>query len=323
MRHERSERLLRLCLMISGSHEGISLARIMEEFSVSRRTAERMRDAALRLLPDAVERMDENGLKRWRAAEAPRGFLAVSAEDIADLQAAADVMEVANRHAQAGNLRALANKLMARQPPAWRRRVEPDLELLMEGEGIVHRAGPVVRVEPEVLRSLRQAILGSLLIRVVYAGRANPAEREMVLEPYGLLYGARPYLVGRVPGKPDFRHFRLQGLRLVDVTQLPFERDAGFDMVAYRARFFGSFREEPFRNVWRFSPAVADDAAEYRFHPAQLAERDTDGSLIVSFEAGGRLEMAWHLMTWGEYVTVLEPTDFWRHPALAGLARAG
>lgn len=318
MRHEKSERLLRLCLMISGSNEGISIARIMEEFGVSRRTAERMRDAALRLLPDVVERVDGSGIKRWRASSPPRGFLSVSSTEVSDLQAAADLMEAFNRHPQAISLRALAEKLKAGQTAAWRRRSEPDIELLMETEGLVHRAGPVVRVAEDVLRSLRDAILATVLVRVVYSGRANPAERELLLEPYGLLYGMRPYLIGRVPGKPDFRHFRLQGIRQIALTGTGFARDAGFDLTAYRKRFFGSFREEPFMNRWRFSTAVADEAAEYLFHPAQVIERQADGALVVSFEAGGVREMAWHLLTWGDEVTVLDPPDFWER---AGLER--
>jgi predicted DNA-binding transcriptional regulator YafY len=32
-----------------------------------------------------------------------------------------------------------------------------------------------------------------------------------------------------------------------------------------------------------------------------------DGSLIVRFRAGGLLEMAWHLMTSGDDIEVLEP----------------
>lgn len=59
MRYEKSERLLPLCLMMAGSHQGISLGRIMEEFEVSRKTAERMRDAAVRLLPNVTECTDE------------------------------------------------------------------------------------------------------------------------------------------------------------------------------------------------------------------------------------------------------------------------
>ena len=48
MRYSRQEDLLRLALMMQGSAEGLSIADIERAFYVSRRTAERMRDAVLR-----------------------------------------------------------------------------------------------------------------------------------------------------------------------------------------------------------------------------------------------------------------------------------
>lgn len=35
-----------------------------------------------------------------------------------------------------------------------------------------------------------------------------------------------------------------------------------------------------------------------------------DGTLTVSFRAGGRLEMDWHLYTWGSHVKVIKPEDW-------------
>jgi predicted DNA-binding transcriptional regulator YafY len=61
------------------------------------------------------------------------------------------------------------------------------------------------------------------------------------------------------------------------------------------------------RQCRKFSPVAARDAREYLFHPTQTIEDQPDGSLIVRFRAGGALEMAWHLVTWGRQVTVLEP----------------
>jgi predicted DNA-binding transcriptional regulator YafY len=34
-----------------------------------------------------------------------------------------------------------------------------------------------------------------------------------------------------------------------------------------------------------------------------------DGSLLVEFTASGWVEMAWHLMSWGSAVEVLEPPE--------------
>lgn len=55
---------------------------------------------------------------------------------------------------------------------------------------------------------------------------------------------------------------------------------------------------------WRFLPDVADEAAEYVFHPKQQAGRLADGSLLVRFRAGGRQEMEWYLARWGDKVEV-------------------
>jgi predicted DNA-binding transcriptional regulator YafY len=46
--------------------------------------------------------------------------------------------------------------------------------------------------------------------------------------------------------------------------------------------------------------------------PTQEVELQPDGSLVVRFTAGGALEMAWHLYTWGRHVTVIQPENFWK-----------
>ena len=55
MRYARQEDLQKLALTMQGSAEGISLADIEIEFKVSRRTAERMRDAVRNAYPQIEE----------------------------------------------------------------------------------------------------------------------------------------------------------------------------------------------------------------------------------------------------------------------------
>jgi predicted DNA-binding transcriptional regulator YafY len=59
--------------------------------------------------------------------------------------------------------------------------------------------------------------------------------------------------------------------------------------------------------VWKFTSKVGEDASEFLFHPHQETERLKDGSLVVRFRAGGLLEMAWHLFTWGNEVEIIKP----------------
>ena len=75
----------------------------------------------------------------------------------------------------------------------------------------------------------------------------------------------------------------------------------------YAERSFGVFQEKPFDVARRFSPKAASDARQFLFHPTQSFEEELDGSLLVSFRAGGALEMCWHLFNWGDQVKVVKP----------------
>ena len=86
-----------------------------------------------------------------------------------------------------------------------------------------------------------------------------------------------------------------------------FDRDPAFDLQRYVRRSFGTFQEKPVRVVLRFDAAAAPDAASFLFHPDQTAEEHRDGTVTVNFEAGGLDEICWHLVTWGETVTVQRP----------------
>ena len=86
-----------------------------------------------------------------------------------------------------------------------------------------------------------------------------------------------------------------------------FRRDPAFDLQNYAKRSFGTFQEKPMEVVLRFNADAARDAAAFLFHPEQTATENEDGSVAVRFKAGGIEEMCWHLMTWGESVTVKKP----------------
>jgi predicted DNA-binding transcriptional regulator YafY len=64
--------------------------------------------------------------------------------------------------------------------------------------------------------------------------------------------------------------------------------------------------------VLRFSAHAADRADEWRFHPTQASCRLPDGRLEVRFIASGWLEMAWHLLSWGDSVEMVSPNGLRR-----------
>ncbi|WP_299439104.1 WYL domain-containing protein [uncultured Rhodospira sp.] len=312
MRHENGETLLTLALDMQAARSGVTLRQIQDRFGVARRTAMRMKDAVLRVFPQAVETEGEDRQKRWHI---PPGTLdrlvSVPADDLAVLESAVRLMEDQNRTVEAATLAALAAKLKALMPIAHARRVEPDLEALLEAEGLACRPGPRPYLNPEIVTTLREALKAGVAVRLTYGSRRDPTPTARIVHPYGVLHGHRHYLVGRQsePAVEGVRTFSLPRIAAIEPLDQPAERDPDFDLGAFARRAFGVFQEDPVDVVWRFAPEAAAEAKAFVFHPDQTLEDQPDGSLIVRFRAGGLLEMAWHLYTWGDAVVVLSPPE--------------
>ena len=54
---------------------------------------------------------------------------------------------------------------------------------------------------------------------------------------------------------------------------------------------------------------VKDAIKSYNLHPTQKLKFNEDGTTTVSFVAGGRYEICWHLFRWGDNVKILAPKE--------------
>lgn len=310
MRYEKADNLLQLALEMQAARVGLSLMDIQQRFAVGRRTAMRMRDAIMRNFPQAEEVDTDERTKRWRI---PAGVLNqlvdFTADELADLEAAAELLRRDNRDDQAVNVATVAAKVKALMKPEAQRRVEPDLDALLEAEGLAMRPGPKPKIRVMVVEDLRRAIKGCNRVRIKYRRRFDNKLNTRQIEPYGFLHGHRHYLVAWHPHRVESMYltFALPNIEGVEVLDEIFDRDPEFSLRAYAERSFGLFQEEPFDVAWKFTPEAAADAAQFQFHPNQTLEKQRDGSLVVRFRAGSDLEMAWHLYMWGDKVEVLEP----------------
>jgi predicted DNA-binding transcriptional regulator YafY len=316
MRYEKAEIVHRIALDMRGSAEGLALEDIRTRYSdqpLSRRTAERLRDTVERLFP--IEHANPGEVpKRWRLRGGTPGAMAsITAVELADLATAASVLRRENMLAQARSIEKVAAKLRAHLKGPIVARIEPDLELLTEAEGLAMRPGPRPKLDSEIISTLRHAILSTQKVRIHYRYRGSGKRGFDILHPYGFLYGSRHYLVAwsENPRAKDFRNFALANIEQVDLLNKAFRRDNRFSLASYAERSFGVFQEKPFETIWKFDKEAATHAKEFLFHPTQKVVDEPDGSFVVRFTAGGALEMAWHLYTWGRYVTVLKPKNFW------------
>ena len=310
LRFEKLETLLRVALDMRGNAEGLSLEDIQRDYSVSRRTAERMRDAIERVFPQMEQANPGELPKRWRIrASGLSGLIGISAEELAGLNTALGLMRRDDLGEPLVRLQTLSAKLNAMIHPDVARRIGPDLEILTEAEGMALRPGPRQTIAPDIVADLRHAMLACKKVRLHYRARSTGTLSRTLVCPYGFLYGNRHYLVADSLNREarGFRLFSLANIEKVEPTTRVFTRRKGFSLQKFAERSFGAFQEEPFNVVWRFSPNAAPDARQFLFHPTQRFEDQADGSLIVRFRAGGALEMCWHLFTWGDEVEVIEP----------------
>jgi len=311
MRHDKAELLLRLALDLQGTAEGLALEDIRTRYSdvpLSRRTAERLRDAVERLMPQMEQANPGEVPKRWRIrGGSVNGLAQISAEELVSLQTAASSLRKRNMAAPAKALLDLHLKLTALLKPETQRRLAPDVELLAAADGIGMHPGPRVIVPDDVLKTLRQAMLASHRIKLHYRARNTGALSHQLVAPYGFLYGQRPYLVAYSFGMDDYRLWSLGNIERVEDVGKPFKRDTTFNLADYATNSFGVFQEKPVNIVWRFKKKAAAEARHFLFHPSQTTEEQKDGSLIVRFRSGGLLEMCWHLFIWGNEVEILEP----------------
>ena len=310
MRYERLAELLRLAIHLQGSRGGLTIAAIQDEFSVSRRTAERMRDAVEAAFGplEAVDADTGDRRIRWRLqSRALPPFLRILPEELAELETTADSLERTGLEERASGIRELAIKLRAALRRYSAEEFDSALESLMEAEGLAMRAGPRESLEEGLLSLLRNAIKAGRVVEFGYLAQWTERRSHQRVQPYGVLYGNRVFLVGRTDWANDTRLWRLANMSYARITNETFDRDPTFDLRRYAKRSFGTFQEEPVEVALRFDPSVASDVTAFLFHPDQTISKNNDGSLTVRFTAGGINEMCWHLFTWGDSVTVEHP----------------
>ena len=105
MRYEKAETVLRVALDMQASALGLSLEEIQRNYSdkpLSRRTAERLRDAIERLFPQIEQANPGEVPKRWRLPGGTvDGLASITATELADLGTAI-CAAAAGKHGRAG-----------------------------------------------------------------------------------------------------------------------------------------------------------------------------------------------------------------------------
>lgn len=306
MRHDKAAQVLSLARLMAASAEGLTLDEMARDLRVSRRTAERLRDAVRELFPQ-MEDIDEPPSRRFRIPGGLDGlFQTPTTEELAALRRAADTAGGTGATATASTLRTLEAKILSATRASARRRLAPDVEALVQAEAIALQSGPRPFEDEDVLSVIREALLSGRALRFRYNGGSKPGSTREVT-PYGLLFGRANYLVALQGEEERPRNWRLDLVERPELLPRYASPPPGFSLQAYADQSFGIYQDAAEDVALRFRPEAAAGALRWRFHPAQTVEAESDGAVVVRFRASGMRELAHHLFTWGDAVAILAP----------------
>lgn len=303
-----------LIRFLGSAQVGRTYQDIRGHLGVSDSTARRMIRELRELLHVSEDDVAETGEKRFKLLGLP--WQTTDPEyNVRDLELAADLLEREGLSDQAARVRWIKNHFVGAMKRAEQVRLAPDLEILQRDEAWAGRPRPKAEVDGHRLRSIRAALLAQHRLRVQYRSRGDQITREFVLEPHGLLFGQRNYVIAFVSGSdsPEPLMFAIAHCEKIELLDERFDRRPNFDLTAYASRSFGVWQGDgPFNVVWRFSGSAAQEALEFMFHPTEIKQILPDGRVEVRFQANGLLEMCFNLFEWEEpsirrSVDIVEP----------------
>ena len=302
-RVNKADDIIELGLMFQSSSCGISINDIAEKFECSRRSAERMKTVLFEKFPEKVEEVPSyDRKKRWRFKKGTMNCLiSFSANDFANLEY---LKNLSNNEGKKKEIDELVEKIKALTPQQNMTGLNNDISAILETEGFAVRQYSGVKVEPTILEMLRNSMLAFKKIKFNYL------EKDVTLNPYGIVISGKYYLVGFNENRKALRTYKIDKIKDLEVLDEYFDKDEAFNLKDWCNNSFGIYQEEPLNIVLEFNKEVKEDVLNYHFHPTQKVKELKNGNVEVRFTSGGTYAICQELFKWGTNVKVKSPEDF-------------
>jgi proteasome accessory factor B len=303
MPSSRIHRLVRLLLLLQGAR-GHDVKSLATQLGVGRRTVFRdlatLRTAGVELSFDPT---------RNSYAVADRASLA--AGPLTATEAAALLILCHELTQESGvplqrTARSALLKLEAMLPERMRaeaRQAARAVKIRLEATNLLERL-------EETYQTLLEAVIERRAVRVRYESLSEATVLQTKLHPYQIVFFGRSwYVLGRSSVHRGVRTFnlgRFQGVERLDETFPAPERFS----LGRHLRNAWRLVPEPGRDSdvhVRFSPRVARNVAEVRWHPTQRTEARADGGLDFFVRVSGIHEISWWIQGYGDEAEVLAP----------------
>jgi predicted DNA-binding transcriptional regulator YafY len=160
------------------------------------------------------------------------------------------------------------------------------------------------------LKLLREALIYQYRVKLAYRSKGKVKASSYRVDPYSLIFHKGGlYLLGFAHNRRGLRTFAAERISRVEVEKERFEIPDKYRPDEQFRSAFGIVDEAAMAVRVKFSPTVAHMVRDRLWHPSQRAETMPDGSVLLAFEAGGRMEIISWLLSYGEHAEVLAPAE--------------
>ena len=297
-RYSRISDILDLAIFMSSKIQGVTITEIAQRYNVSRRTAERMRDSLTCIFPSVDKIETDDTQKHW-------GFINYSISNLISFKP----KEIANieqlqRRTTNKEMKEELGKTIEKLKSLNKKHslpLENNIELYMQTEGYAVRQMPQYKISLESLEVIREAVQHSKMVTGIYHNK------ERLIEPLGMIYGEKIYLIAKEKAKGDgIYNYLLHKFENLKLTDKIFDKD-DFNLQEYTNLSFGVYHGEILEVELLFSKDLAKEASQFNFHPTQSGKWNDDGTYTVNFKASGSREIIWHVFRWGAGCKIIAP----------------
>lgn len=164
----------------------------------------------------------------------------------------------------------------------------------------------------ETIQELDFAIKEKRQVNLCYRTFDEPKPSVTMVDPYGLAFHENAiYLVGFSHKRQGIRHWKVDRIHDVKLTEITFRVPDDFDLADHIQSMFGIFKEStglPTHRVRiRFQAYFAQEVQEKHWHSSERFFEQSDGSVILEMDLAELAVLKRWVIGFGRHAEVLEP----------------
>lgn len=187
-----------------------------------------------------------------------------------------------------------------------------DLQQLAD-ERIIFRSGAqMVNLEPTIFQQLVEACRTHRKVWIHYYGATRNQESQRTIDPYfvDIYRGSNPYAIAFCNLRQDYRDFRIDRIKALQVLEQTFERNPNFNAREYLDKRFQHERgDRDFAVAIWFDATTAPFIRERIWHKTQEITEHANGSLTLHMVTSGLNDLKRWVLFYGKGAIVQAPSE--------------